>query len=151
MSRMHCRKKGSSGSKKPMLDKNPEWVQQSADEVKGLVAKLAAEGKTMAMIGLVLRDQYGVPDVRLATGLSMKDVMTEKGVKFEIPEDLSNLMKRAVRMSTHVKENRKDYHNIRGRHLIEYKIRRLAKYYKREGILPETWNYSLSTAALQVE
>jgi small subunit ribosomal protein S15 len=89
--------------------------------------------------------------VRLATGKSIKEICAEKGVKFELPEDLSSLMKRAVQMTTHVSNNPKDYHNIRGRHLIESKIRRLVKYYKREGVLPETWNYSLDTAALQVE
>jgi len=151
MSRMHSKRKGSSGSRRPLATKNPEWVTQSADEVKDLVAKLAGEGFTMAKIGLVLRDQYAVPNVRLATGMSMKDICAEKGVKFELPEDLSNLMKRAVQLHEHVKLNKKDLHNLRGRHLIESKIRRLAKYYKREGILPETWAYSLSAATLQVE
>jgi small subunit ribosomal protein S15 len=151
MSRMHSGRKGSSGSRKPVVDKNPDWVQMSADEVKDLVAKFAGEGVSMAKVGLVLRDQYAIPDVRLATGKSIKEICAEKGVKFELPEDLSNLMKRAVQMTTHVSNNPKDYHNIRGRHLIESKIRRLVKYYKREGVLPETWNYSLDTAALQVE
>jgi small subunit ribosomal protein S15 len=81
----------------------------------------------------------------------MKDICEEKGIKFELPEDMSNLMKRAVELHEHVKLNKKDLHNLRGQHLIESKIRRLAKYYKREGILPPTWAYSLSAATLQVE
>jgi small subunit ribosomal protein S15 len=148
---MHSRRKGSSGSKRPLIDKNPEWVQQSSDEVKDLVAKLAGEGKTMAMIGLILRDQHAVPNVRLATGKSMKDILEEKGFKPELPDDLSNLMRRAVEINKHVTANRKDLHNARGMHLVESKIRRLTKYYKREGIIPETWFYSMSSAALQVE
>jgi len=151
MSRMHSSKRGRSGSKRPLTDKNPEWVQQSPDEVKDLVAKLAGEGKTMAMIGLILRDQHAVPNVRLATGKSMKEILDEKGIKSELPEDLANLMKRAVEISRHVKINPKDLHNKRGMQLVESKIRRLTKYYKREGLIPQTWNYSLSTAALQVE
>lgn len=116
-----------------------------------LVAKLAGEGISMAKIGLVLRDQYAVPSVQLATGKSVKQILDEKNIKFDLPEDLQALMKRAVSMSGHVKKNPKDLHNIRGRALMESKIRRLVKYYKREGIIPETWNYSLDTAALQVE
>jgi len=151
MSRMHSSRKGSSGSKKPMATENPKWVQQSADEVKDLVAKMATEGVTMAKIGLVLRDQYGIPNIRLATGKTIKEICAEKDVKFELPDDLQNLMKRAVSLSGHVKSNPKDLHNTRGLRLIESKIRRLVKYYKREGVIPESWNYALDTAALQVE
>lgn len=151
MSRMHSSKRGRSGSKRPLMDKNPEWVQQTPEEVKDLVAKLAGEGKTMAMIGLVLRDQHAVPNVMLATGMSMRDILEEKGIKANLPDDLANLMRRAVSLNHHVKANPKDLHNGRGLNLIESKIRRLTKYYKREGLIPQTWFYSMSTAALQVE
>jgi len=148
---MHSSRKGVSGSKKPLIDKNPSWVQQSPEEVKETVVKLAGEGMTMAKIGLVLRDQYAVPNVRLATGNTIREILAEKNIKFELPEDLQGLMKRAVLLSSHVKANKKDLHNLRGLKLIESRIRRLAKYYKREGVVPESWNYSLETAALQVE
>lgn len=151
MSRMHSSRKGSSGSKRPLLTENPKWVQQSSEEVKDLVAKMAGEGVSMAKIGLVLRDQYAVPSVHLATGKSVKQILDEKNIKLDLPEDLQALMKRAVSMGGHVKKNKKDLHNLRGRALIESKIRRLVKYYKREGIIPVTWKYSLDTAALQVE
>ena len=151
MSRMHSQRKGSSGSRKPLVDKNPEWVPQSKEEIKETVVKLAGEGMTMAKIGLVLRDQYAVPNVRLATGMTIREILAEKDIKFELPEDLQGLMKREVLLSTHVRSNQKDLHNLRGLQLVESKIRRLVKYYKREGVIPESWNYSLDTAALQVE
>ncbi|OGS42034.1 MAG: 30S ribosomal protein S15 [Euryarchaeota archaeon RBG_16_62_10] len=151
MSRMHSTRKGSSGSRRPLLTENPKWVQQSPEEIMDLVAKLAGEGMSMAKIGLVLRDQHAVPHVRLATGKTVKEICAEKGVKSELPEDLQSLMKRAVHLSGHVKSNPKDLHNERGLRLIESKIRRLVKYYKREGVIPETWSYALDTAALQVE
>jgi small subunit ribosomal protein S15 len=151
MSRMHSSKRGTSGSKRPLVTESPGWVQQTPDEVKDMIMKMAGEGMSMAKIGLVLRDQYAVPNVRLLTGQSIKEILEEKGVKPELPEDLQALMKRAVAMSGHVRKNRKDLHNLRGRQLLESKIRRLVKYYKREGIISETWNYSLETAALEVE
>jgi small subunit ribosomal protein S15 len=151
MSRMHSQRKGSSGSKKPLVDKNPSWVQQSPEEITGLVVKLAGEGMTMAKIGLVLRDQYAVPNVRLAVGKSIREILAEKGIKYDLPDDLQGLMKRAVQLNEHVRNNPKDRHNLRGQQLIESKIRRLVKYYKREGVIPETWQYSLDTASLQVE
>jgi len=151
MSRIHSKRKGSSGSKRPLLTENPKWVQQSPAEIMDLVAKLAGEGMSGAMIGLVLRDQYAVPNVRLATGKTVKEILDAKGVKFELPEDLQALMKRAVSLSGHVKKHPKDLHNERGLRLIESNIRRLTKYYKREGVIPQTWTYTLDTAALQVE
>lgn len=151
MARIHARRRGSSGSKKPMVTENPKWVPLSTEEISDLVAKMAGEGMTTARIGLVLRDQYAVPNVKLATGKTITEICLEKGVKFELPEDLSNLMKRAVSLSGHVKGNPKDLHNLRGLQLIESRIRRLVKYYKREGVLPESWTYALETAALQVE
>jgi len=148
---MHSSKRGTSGSKRPLVTESPGWVQQTPDEVKDMIMKMAGEGMSMAKIGLVLRDQYAVPNVRLLTGQSIKEILEEKGVKPELPEDLQALMKRAVAMSGHVRKNKKDLHNLRGRQLLESKIRRLVKYYKREGIISETWNYSLETAALEVE
>ena len=134
-----------------MVDKNPSWVQQSAEEVKETVVKLAGEGMTMAKIGLVLRDQYAVPNVRLATGKTIREILAEKNIRSELPEDLQGLMKRAVELNGHIKVHPKDLHNLRGQQLIESKIRRLVKYYKREGVIPQTWQYSLETASLQVE
>ena len=151
MARMHARRRGRSGSKRPIVDKAPSWVQQSPSEVKDMVAKLSGEGVSMAKIGLILRDQHAVPSVRLVTGMSMKEICVEKGIKAKLPEDLSDLMRTAVRLSGHIKKNPKDRHNTRGMHLVESKIRRLVKYYKSEGILPEGWSYSIATAALQVE
>jgi small subunit ribosomal protein S15 len=151
MSRMHSQRKGSSGSKKPMIDKSPAWVQQSPEEIKETVVMLAGEGMTAAKIGLVLRDQYAVPNVQLAVGMSIREILAEKNIRFELPEDLQGLMKRAVELNGHIKAHPKDLHNLRGQQLIESKIRRLVKYYKREGVIPQTWQYSLETASLQVE
>jgi len=134
-----------------MVDKNPSWVPMSAEEIEEAVAKLAAEGMSAAKIGLVLRDQYAIPNVRLATGKTLKQILEEKKLKPELPDDLQGLMKRAVLLSQHLKQNPKDLHNLRGLQLIESKIRRLVKYYKREGVIPGNWNYSLDSAALQVE
>ena len=57
MARMHTRRKGKSGSKRPMISENPSWVPLNATEIEDLVAKLANEGMTSAKIGPVLRAQ----------------------------------------------------------------------------------------------
>jgi len=120
-------------------------------EIEGLVAKLGGEGKTAAMVGLILRDQYAIPSVKIATGKTIGQIFREKKLSTRLPEDLQNLMKRAVSLNEHVKKNPKDLHNKRGLNLIESKIRRLVKYYGREGMIPEGWKYSLDTAKLEIE
>lgn len=151
MARMHTRRKGKSGSKRPMISENPSWVPLNATEIEDLIAKLAKDGMTSARIGLVLRDQYGVPNVKLATGKSVTKIMEEKGVASNLPEDLANLMRRAIDLNVHLRENKGDISNRRGLNMIEAKIRRLERYYKRIGTLPADWKYSLSNAELMLK
>jgi len=151
MSRLHTGKKGRHGSHKPARKEAPKWVPLSQKEVEETIVKLSKEGKSASMIGMMLRDQYGVPDVKLVTGKSVVKILTENGVKFRLPEDLEMLMKRTVQLSKHLGSNPKDIHNKRGLALMEAKIKRLARYYKNEGILPRTWEYSLDAAKLLVE
>ena len=133
MARMHTRRKGKSCSKRPMISENPAWVPLNATEIEDLIVKLAKDGMISAKIGLVLRDQYGVPNVKLATGKTITQIMEEKGVAGSLPEDLANLMRRAIDLNVHLRDNRGDVSNKRGLNMIEAKIRRLERYYKRNG------------------
>lgn len=151
MARMHARRRGSHGSKRPFVKEKPDWVQLEPDEIEELIVRLAKAGNSAAKIGLILRDTYGVPSVKLVTGKSIGEILAEKKLQDKLPDDLRNLMKRAVRLDEHLKRNPKDIHNRRGLMLIESKIRRLVKYYSREGRLPEGWKYSLETAKLEIE
>lgn len=68
----------------------------------------------------------------------------------EIPEDLANLMRKAIGMRKHLASNKKDLHNRRWLNLTENKIRRLAKYYRSTGRLPSTWQYKPETAEMLI-
>ena len=151
MARMHARRRGSSGSKKPLTKEKPAWLTMDAAEIEELVVKYVGEGKNSAMVGLILRDQYAIPSVKIATGKTISQILKEKKLSTRLPDDLQNLMKRAVSLNEHVKKNPKDLHNKRGLNLIESKIRRLVKYYGREGMIPEGWKYSMDTAKLEIE
>jgi small subunit ribosomal protein S15 len=151
MARMHARRRGKSGSTRPMVSENPEWVPLSREEIESQVVKLGKDGLSASRIGLVLRDQYAVPDVKLATGNTVVDILRENDLKPEIPEDLAALMRKVINLTAHLDENKKDLANKRNIQLVESKIRRLVKYYKREGVLPADWTYSVKTAELQVE
>jgi len=151
MARMHARKKGRSSSKRPLVTENPEWVPYSAEDIVNMVVKMAKDGMPSARIGLVLRDQYAIPDVKLATGKTITEIMAENGLSPSIPEDMANLMRKAVNLNVHMKANRMDMSNMRGLQLVESRIRRLEKYYKKRGVLPEDWKYSLKTAELMLK
>lgn len=146
MARMHSRKRGKHGSKKPLATTPPSWVGYKAKEVEMLVQKLAKQGLPTSKIGLVLRDSYGIPDVEKITKKKITRLLKEKGLAPEVPEDIQNLIKRAVKIKKHLESHRKDKVSKRGLQLTESKIRRLIKYYKRTGELPAEWKYELETA-----
>jgi len=148
---MHARRKGKAASKKPYVTENPGWVSTSNEEIVEFIVSKAKEGVSSSIIGLTLRDQYGVPDVKLAMGKSIMAICKEHGVEPKLPEDLMNMMKKAVRLSAHLQANRNDLHNKRSLHLTEAKIRRLVDYYKKTDVLPAGWKYSRADAKLMVE
>ena len=61
------------------------------------------------------------------------------GLAPELPEDLYHMIKKAVSMRKHLEANRKDkdgkFHLI----LVESRIHRLARYYKKTKRLPPNW------------
>ena len=150
MARMHSRAKGKSGSTKPAVKSVPSWVKLTAKEVELLIAKFAKEGKTASQIGIILRDEYGLPDVKSLTKKSITKVLEEKKVLNEIPEDLLALIRKSIFIKNHLEENKHDYTAKRGHQLTESKIRRLVKYYKGTGRLPATWKYDQNKARLYV-
>jgi len=151
MARMHARRRGRSGSRRPLITENPEWVPLSKEEIENIVVKMGQDGVPAARIGLVLRDQHAVPDVKLATGRTVADILAANQLKPALPDDLVALMRRAIRLQTHLNENNKDLANKRSMQMIESKIRRIVKYYKREGVLPAEWQYSIQNAELLIE
>ena len=125
-----------------MVSASPSWVPVQKKEAEDLIVQMGKMGKQPSRIGLALRDQYGVPNVRLLTGKSVLQILEEAGIKPQIPEDLASLIVRGRTVTRHLSENKKDESNRHGLNLIESKIRRLVKYYVREGIIPANWHYS---------
>lgn len=144
------RDKGQSHSTRPVRVGVPKWVRYSPDEVGALAAELARLGYTPSMIGVILRDQYGIPLVKSVTGMKLVKLLEKHGIKYPIPEDLLRLMARAVNLRRHLKEHPKDTASARGLIEIESKIKTLIKYYKREGKLPPDFEYDPEKAGLLI-
>ncbi len=122
----------------------------SKEELEKHVLRLYGNGVSPTMIGITLRDQYGVPSVRPILGTKLTSYLRENAEVPEIPEDLANLMRKAISIRKHLESNKKDLHNRRWLQLTENKIRRLAKYYRGAGRLPETWQYRPETAEMLI-
>lgn len=152
MARIHARRKGKSSSSHPSDRKeHPEWSALKPREVESRVLELADEGHSTSEIGMILRDQYAIPNVKVATGKKINKILEQNNKKPEIPEDLRNLIQRALKIRGHMETHNKDTNNKRNLQLTESKIRRLTHYYREQGELPEDWKYSAKQAKLMFE
>ena len=139
MGRMHSGGKGISSSALPYRRNPPSWLKTSPEEVCDQIAKLAKKGLTPSQIGVILRDQHGIPQVRGITGNKILRILKANGLAPEIPEDLYHLIKKAVAVRKHLEKNRKDKDAKFRLILIESRIHRLARYYKTAGQLAPNW------------
>lgn len=133
------------------MAKTPDWIDKSPREIEELAVELAEKGNSPSKVGKILRDRYGIPDVREAVGKSMLEVLESNDVGPNIPEDLMNLMKKAVQLRDHLDKNPNDTRSQRSLEELESRIHRLTKYYKSEGRLSEDWRYEPEEAALLVQ
>jgi len=150
MARMHSRKKGKSKSKKPLKAKKPIWERYNKKEVLLLIEKLA-KSNPPSKIGLILRDTYGIPDIKILTGSSLTAILKDLNLTPKLPEDLSSLIKREIKILKHLETNKKDQPTIHGLRLTESKIKRLSKYYKKINKLPKAWKFNREKAKLLLE
>ena len=151
MARMYSRKKGKSGSKRPLKKASPVWLSYKPKEVELLVVKLAKERKTSSEIGLILRDIYGIPNVKSTTKKSITGILKEYNLLKQIPEDLTYLIKKRIALGKHIEENKQDKTSLRGLQLTESKIKRLVKYYKKAKRLPVEWKYDSKSIGIYIE
>lgn len=149
MARMYSRNRGKSGSKKPKNMDAP-WVKYKPKEMEEIVVKLGKQGLQSAQIGLVLRDQYGIPTVRM-NKTRISHILEDNKLSPEVPDDLFNLLRKAVSLHAHMDAHKKDSTSKRGLELTESKIRRLAKFHIRNKSLQMGWKYNIDNAKLLVK
>jgi len=151
---MHTRRRGSSGSDRPATDEPPEWSDVESDAIEARVVELAEAGHDPSVIGMKLRDEgvkgTPIPNVKLVTGKKVTQILEDNDASPELPEDLRNLMERAIGLREHVDENGQDHSNKRALQNTESKIRRLVNYYRGDE-LDEDFKYSYDNAVELLE
>jgi small subunit ribosomal protein S15 len=150
MARMHAHTRGKSHSTRPSSKSVPNWVSINHSDLTSLIVKLYNEdGLTASQIGIILRDDYGIPLVKPILGKTITDVVRENGVKQDMPEDLDRLVKKALGLQRHLRSHNSDRRNVRSLELIESKIHRLSRYYKKREEIDKNWKYAAVIAQAQ--
>ena len=149
MGRVHSHRHGKSHSVRPVTPSVPTWIKQTPDEIEDLIVKYSKEGLNPSEIGIKLRDQYAIPLTMQIVKKSVTEILEQKGVKPDMPEDLNNLVTKALGLQKHLRVNKSDRRNVRSLELLEAKVHRLSSYYKEMGRIPKTWKYKAVIAQLE--
>jgi small subunit ribosomal protein S15 len=149
MARIHAHTRGKSHSVRPASKNTPSWPVYNQGEISSLIVQLSKEGLTPSEIGIQLRDEHAIPLTNPILGKSITDILDENNIKRDMPEDLNQLVQKAVGLQKHLRLHNSDHRNIRSLELIEAKIHRLSRYYKRIGKLHKSWKYGAVIAQLE--
>ena len=149
MGRLHTHNHGKAHSTRPIESNFSSWVKQDQKEIEELVMKYAKDGHTPSQIGIKLRDQHAIPLIKPIINKTISEILDQNNLKSEIPEDLNNIVTKAVGLQKHLKSNKNDRRNIRSLELIEAKVHRLSIYYKKIGRIPKNWKYKSVIAQLE--
>ena len=141
MARAHAHTRGKSHSVRPTSKNAPTWTIDSQDILKTIV-EFGKDGMSPSEIGLRLRDEFAVPLVKPIIGKTISQIMEENGLKRAMPEDLEKLVQKALGLQKHLSVHNSDKRNVRSLELIESKIHRISRYYKRVGRVPRDWKYA---------
>ncbi len=145
---MPKQERGKSHQVRPVSKRPPNWCKYQAEEVESLVIKLAKAGNSPSRIGTILRDQHSIPLAKPITGRTVTKILKDAELAPTVPEDLASLLKKAQSLAVHLEKNKTDLVNKRSMQVIEAKIHKLSRYYKREGVLPPNWRYEPKIASV---
>jgi small subunit ribosomal protein S15 len=107
----------------------PVWLKFTKEEVKAIILKLAEQGLTSEKIGLVLRDQYGIPKSKIYD-IKISKIMKEKG-KFQEPTEI-NLDNKLNKIIEHYKKNKQDKKAERSLIITKAKLKKTKDYQKKK-------------------
>jgi small subunit ribosomal protein S15 len=89
--------------------------------VEALVIELAKDKTPPSKIGIILKDQYGIPLVKSIVGKSIKQII-EESIEIPVHNDLNNLLQKATTLRQHLNMNKAGTINNRALELIRSRI-----------------------------
>jgi small subunit ribosomal protein S15 len=151
MARHYSKAKGKASSKKPAVQTVPTWLDKKPAEVEQLIVQLAKDRHSAAQIGLILRDSYGIPSVKVLCKKTITTILGEHKITKTIPQDMVDAIAKAIKVQKHLEQNNQDIAARRGLILALAHINKLAKYYKRIQRIPLDWKFDAQKAGMYLE
>ncbi|MEM3227922.1 MAG: 30S ribosomal protein S15 [Candidatus Micrarchaeaceae archaeon] len=153
MAKMHTKRHGKAKSRKPAAESLGDIALQEAERqrIEQIIEGYAKQGMSPAMIGEKLKKEHGVKYIKAMMGKRLVQILKEKKLTGELPQDLMDLMKRAVILHKHLERNKHDAYSRTRLQRVESKILRLSNYYRREKVLPAGWKYDPLQAELIIK
>ena len=148
MARTHAHTHGKSHSNRPTSKNAPSWT-IADQEIVSKIVDFGKDGLTASEIGLRLRDEFAVPLVKPILGKTITEVLEENNITKTMPEDLERLVRKALGLQKHLNNHNSDKRNVKSLELIESKIHRLSRYYKKNSKIPQNWKYKSVIAKLE--
>ncbi|HEX5519512.1 MAG TPA: 30S ribosomal protein S15 [Candidatus Nitrosocosmicus sp.] len=148
MARTHAHTHGKSHTNRPTSNNVPSWAIPS-QEIVSKIVDFGKDGLTASEIGLRLRDEFAVPLVKPIVGKTITQILEENNLARDMPEDLERLVRKALGLQKHLNNHNSDKRNVRALELIESKIHRLSRYYKKNSKIPQNWKYKSVIAKLE--
>jgi len=103
------------------------WIKATEEEIKKLIIELAKQGIQPAQIGLMLRDQHGIPKIAIKNKISQ--ILKKEGL-YTFP-DLKNIETRAENLKVHFDKNKQDKKAKSALQIIEARKRKIKNYSER--------------------
>jgi len=82
------------------------WIKMKPAELETLVLELAKQGNSCAKIGLILRDQHGVPKAKLI-GKRIAEILKENKIVVKTEKELLN--EKIAVLNAHMTKHKHDY------------------------------------------
>ena len=82
------------------------WIKLKPKEIEEKIVELASQGMHPEKIGLVLRDKYGIPKVKMF-GKKISQILKENGIN--INPEYENVLKKSDNLKKHLEKNKHDY------------------------------------------
>lgn len=102
----------------------PDWVKIKPAELSKIVINLHKEGNSPAKIGLILRDQHGIPKAKLL-GKKISQILKEEKQTIESP--VTQIEKSKDNLEKHIAKNKHDYTALKTLHKKMWDLNRAKK------------------------
>ena len=83
-----------------------DWVKIKPEEVEKLVVELGRKNTPPEKIGLILRDQHGIPKTKIF-GKKVNQILKENGI--ELNSEYESLLKKSDKLKKHFEKHKHDY------------------------------------------